>query len=252
MVSCIWKLTLASSEATLDYAYGVKHSWQLTRGVFDRSKSGYTKQGIILCPDKNGKEGICRPNRALDNADSYAMLGAGVYFTKNCRKNIPLLPGTERRLAVRANLPATPPLPIAHGTCPADPDPQFEVPPEEGDGKSYQPPFEPAPPAAAPPLPAPPTPADTCGCWYKFFFDHFEIYGKNFDAAKLGNDGSGLKSHLQHCGDLTSWSFEQRTNDPHGYQWFASGNLPIETKSCVGSAVVAAGGSSPDGCTGAG
>lgn len=113
-----------------------------------------------------------------------------------------------------------------------------------------------APPSSSSPSPAPsasPPPAkDTCGDWYKFLFDHFEIYGQNFDASKFGNDGDGLKKQVKGCGDLTEWSFKQLTNDPQGYQWYASGNLPIGTKACVGRAVVSAGGASPDGCTGAG
>ena len=144
------------------------------------------------------------------------------------------------------------------------------------------------------PTPPPPPAADICGDWYRVFFDHFEVYGKNFDADKFGQDGSGLKKQIQGtcranmptfrayspigipfsclsnvgfvagpadthflfhptgCGDLTKWSFEARTNDPQGYQWFAKGNLPIGTKGCVGRAVVSAGGASPDGCKGAG
>lgn len=54
------------------------------------------------------------------------------------------------------------------------------------------------------------------------------------------------------CGDLTKWSFQLQTANPQGFQWYAKGNLPIGTKACVGRAVVSAGGSSPDGCTGAG
>lgn len=30
---------------------------------------------------------------------------------------------------------------------------------------------------------------DICGDWYKFLFDHFEIYGANFDEALFGKDG---------------------------------------------------------------
>ncbi|KAI9724278.1 MAG: hypothetical protein M1828_003702 [Chrysothrix sp. TS-e1954] len=107
-----------------------------------------------------------------------------------------------------------------------------------------------APAPTATPSPAPD--ADICGDWYKFFFDHFEISGKNFDANKFGSDGSGLKSQIKGCGDLTKWNFELVTNDPQGFQWKATGNLPIGTKACVGRAVVSAGGASPDGCTGAG
>lgn len=54
--------------------------------------------------------------------------------------------------------------------------------------------------ATAPPPPPPPPPppaADICGDWYKFLFDHFEIYGRNFDADKFGTDGSGLKHQIK-------------------------------------------------------
>ncbi|KAH0350013.1 hypothetical protein KCU81_g2830, partial [Aureobasidium melanogenum] len=109
--------------------------------------------------------------------------------------------------------------------------------------------------ATAPPPPPPPPPppaADICGDWYKFLFDHFEIYGRNFDADKFGTDGSGLKHQIKGCGDLTYWTFKTLTDDPQGYQWYAKGDLPVGTKACVGRAVVSAGGASPDGCTGAG
>jgi len=55
----------------------------------------------------------------------------------------------------------------ANGNGPPDPDDQVDSTP-----------ISPAPP------PPPPPAADTCGDWYKFFFDHFEIKGKNFDASK--------------------------------------------------------------------
>ena len=37
------------------------------------------------------------------------------------------------------------------------------------------------------------------------------------------------------CGDLTLFHFIPLSNDPHGWMWHAHGNLPIGTKSCVGS-----------------
>ncbi|KAL9098006.1 MAG: hypothetical protein Q9163_006243 [Psora crenata] len=40
-------------------------------------------------------------------------------------------------------------------------------------------------PATPPPSPPPPA-ADIYGDWHKVFFDHFEIYGKNFNADKFG------------------------------------------------------------------
>ncbi|KAL9123607.1 MAG: hypothetical protein Q9217_006976, partial [Psora testacea] len=43
----------------------------------------------------------------------------------------------------------------------------------------------------------PPPAADICGDWYKFLFDHFEIYGKNFEPTKFDQDGSGLKKQIR-------------------------------------------------------
>ena len=93
---------------------------------------------------------------------------------------------------------------------------------------------------------------DVCGVSYKFFFDHFEIHGENFDQQKLGVNGTGLRAQIQECGDITKWKFNETPNDPHGYQWYAYGNLPSGTKACVGRAVVSAGGATADGCHGPG
>lgn len=93
-------------------------------------------------------------------------------------------------------------------------------------------------------------PDDSCKESYKFFYDHFEIHGENFDAKKFGHDGSGLKKQIKGCGDLTKWSFKKDTSSK--WQWHATGNLPIGTKKCVGRAVVSAGGSGPGGCKGSG
>ncbi|OKO93925.1 hypothetical protein PENSUB_12204 [Penicillium subrubescens] len=91
---------------------------------------------------------------------------------------------------------------------------------------------------------------DTCKESYKFFWDHFEIHGKNFDPSKFGKDGSGLKKQIGGCGALSGWHFETDTSG--GWQWHAKGNLPIGSKDCVGRAVVSAGGEGPDGCKGSG
>ena len=90
-----------------------------------------------------------------------------------------------------------------------------------------------------------------CDVSYKFFFDSFEIRGKNFPDAKLGADGEGLRSEVAGCGAITKWQFE-RTPDDCCFQWYASGQLPIGTKGCVGRAVESAGGSSQGNCHGPG
>lgn len=75
--------------------------------------------------------------------------------------------------------------------------------------------------------------------------------GKNFPDAKLGANGEGLKEEIAGCGAITDWGFEW-TPDDVKYQWYASGNLPIGTKSCMGKAVQSAGGTSDGNCHGAG
>lgn len=94
---------------------------------------------------------------------------------------------------------------------------------------------------------------DQCNAHYSFFLDSFEIYGRNFDEEKVGEDGSGLKKQIKGCGALTAWYFQRlQPYDSEAWQWHATGQLPIGTKACVGRAVVSAGGTSPDGCTGSG
>lgn len=90
-----------------------------------------------------------------------------------------------------------------------------------------------------------------CDVTYKFFFDGFEVRGKNWADAKLGANGEGLREQLSGCGALTEWKFE-RTPDDCCFQWYASGQLPIGTKDCVGRAVQSAGGSNEGNCHGAG
>lgn len=97
----------------------------------------------------------------------------------------------------------------------------------------------PASTSIAPPPPPAPSPGDICGDWYQAFDDHFEIRGSNFDAAKLGTDGSGLKKQVGGCGALTSWKFNYTSKDQR-FSWFASGKLPIGVKACVGRAVISA------------
>jgi hypothetical protein len=92
---------------------------------------------------------------------------------------------------------------------------------------------------------------DNCDVTYELILDGFQIRGKNFPTAQLGQDGAGLLSQLQGCGAVTAWGFEL-TPDDVKYQWYASGNLPIGTKACVGRAVETAGGSTVANCAGAG
>ncbi|KAB5583244.1 hypothetical protein GE09DRAFT_1078158 [Coniochaeta sp. 2T2.1] len=91
----------------------------------------------------------------------------------------------------------------------------------------------------------------SCDVSYKFFFDSFEVRGKNLPDARFGAEGEGLRAQLAGCGALTKWNFERTPNDVK-FQWYASGRLPIGTKNCVGDALVAAGGAGEGNCHGAG
>ena len=90
-----------------------------------------------------------------------------------------------------------------------------------------------------------------CDVAYKFWYDGFEVRGKNWPDAKFGANGEGLHDELSGCGKVTKWHF-QWTPDDCCFQWYAWGQLPIGTKSCVGRAVEYAGGSSQGHCHGSG
>jgi hypothetical protein len=88
-----------------------------------------------------------------------------------------------------------------------------------------------------------------CDASYRFFWDGFEIRGKNWREAELGAGGEGLLKELRGCGVVSDWKFEQTPNDCC-FQWYSSGSLPIGTRDCVGRAVQSAGASSPGNCWG--
>ncbi|KAK4983211.1 hypothetical protein LTR50_007357 [Elasticomyces elasticus] len=91
----------------------------------------------------------------------------------------------------------------------------------------------------------------SCDVSYKFFYDSFEIRGKNLPDGLFGAEGEGLHSQMSGCGALTDWNFE-RTPDDCCFQWYASGHLTVGTKACVGRALESAGGSGDGNCHGAG
>lgn len=90
-----------------------------------------------------------------------------------------------------------------------------------------------------------------CDVAYKFWYDGFEVRGKNWPDAKFGANGEGLHDELSGCGKVTKWHFEW-TPDHCCFQWYAWGQLPIGTKACVGRAVESAGGSGQGHCHGSG
>ncbi|PGH01609.1 hypothetical protein AJ79_07857 [Helicocarpus griseus UAMH5409] len=79
-----------------DYAYGISACINLAMGGFDRSCTKYGEhdqaRGKPLCPDRVNPtlEGTCDEKFSEYNADSWAMIAAGRYFTARCGRDAPL------------------------------------------------------------------------------------------------------------------------------------------------------------------
>ncbi|KAI9666691.1 MAG: hypothetical protein M1821_004627 [Bathelium mastoideum] len=85
----------------LDVAYGVKDCEQLATGLFDRSTTPYSKKGskrdgVYICskdPDNpQVAQGRCDAELIQENADTYALVAAGIYFSDQCDKPLTLDP----------------------------------------------------------------------------------------------------------------------------------------------------------------
>lgn len=94
----------------MDYAYGYQNCRDLANGKYDRScfnekiekhkLSGLSTK--VLCPDDNDKtkESICSAKKAVQNADSWAYIGVGTYWSKKGAKVIPFPPEKTKAKAV--------------------------------------------------------------------------------------------------------------------------------------------------------
>ncbi|KAK6845326.1 hypothetical protein PG995_015436 [Apiospora arundinis] len=77
----------------------------------------------------------------------------------------------------------------------------------------------------------------------------FEINGRGFTDGQLGGNGEKLQGGLQGCGTLSSWVFTWTVTNGT-YDWNATGDVTgSSAKTCIGNALVAVGGSTPDQCT---
>ncbi|KAH6720758.1 SGNH hydrolase-type esterase domain-containing protein [Leptodontidium sp. MPI-SDFR-AT-0119] len=95
---------MSFGEKTRDYAYGYTFCAQLAAGNFDRScmTAKMTGNPKIMCPDASGNEGICLGTDSAKNADTYAFVAAGVWYTSKCNAPIPLPdPVTKRSVGQR-------------------------------------------------------------------------------------------------------------------------------------------------------
>lgn len=76
--------------STDDYAYGLTAAYYLALGKYDRSCITYKRKHPLCDPGNLGKEGICDGKYSEWNADTYAILASGVFFSQRCNRQIPL------------------------------------------------------------------------------------------------------------------------------------------------------------------
>ena len=110
-------------------------------------------------------------------------------------------------------------------------------------------------------LAAPPAPVASCKTHYWGVLDSFEIWGTNWDQAKLDGQGSylsgrGLLQELEGCGDVTKWKFHvydpQDSSNTGHWQWRAQGRTTIWQKRCIEHAMVSGGAPNMIRCSGSG
>jgi hypothetical protein len=75
-----------------DYAYGWEACKALADGTFDWGCSDYANKTKTLCPDPtpDGPDGQCSAELSAANADNWAMVAAGIYFSQKCKRIIPI------------------------------------------------------------------------------------------------------------------------------------------------------------------
>ncbi|KAK8026491.1 hypothetical protein PG991_003547 [Apiospora marii] len=103
---------MGGNKGTSDYAYGYIDNRRLPLGLLDRNCKKYASQlKGALCPNANGVDGVCAGERSGDNADTYSFVAAGVYFSQQCNRDIPM-PNVP-------NLPAPPPVSASGSAIPS-------------------------------------------------------------------------------------------------------------------------------------
>ncbi|KAJ8111527.1 hypothetical protein ONZ43_g5602 [Nemania bipapillata] len=80
-----------ADKGSLDYAYGYNGCAALPNGNFDRSCVQYADPKKVLCPDDDddSKESLCKADFSGTNADTYSFVGAGIFYTQECKRTIP-------------------------------------------------------------------------------------------------------------------------------------------------------------------
>ncbi|KAJ5951187.1 uncharacterized protein N7479_009600 [Penicillium vulpinum] len=79
-----------------DYAYGWESCKQLAEGTFNRGCEEYAGLKGMLCADPSNpkKDGVCNADFSANNADTWAVIAAGIFFSEVGQKAIPLDPPT--------------------------------------------------------------------------------------------------------------------------------------------------------------
>lgn len=78
-----------------DFAYGWASCKALADGTFNRGCQDYANKPKTLCPNPapDGPDGICSRELSGENADNWAVVAAGIYFSQKC-KTIIAIPST--------------------------------------------------------------------------------------------------------------------------------------------------------------
>ncbi|PYI12923.1 mutanase [Aspergillus violaceofuscus CBS 115571] len=77
-----------------DFAYGWESCKLLAEGTFNRGCQRYAGLKGNLCADPSdpSKDGICDAKFSLTNADTWAVVAAGIFFSENVGTEVPLVP----------------------------------------------------------------------------------------------------------------------------------------------------------------
>ncbi|KAJ5518742.1 Esterase SGNH hydrolase-type [Penicillium expansum] len=75
-----------------DFAYGWESCKALAAGTFNRGCQDYANKPKTFCPSPapEGLDGICSAALSVENADNWAVVAAGVYFSRKCKTIIPI------------------------------------------------------------------------------------------------------------------------------------------------------------------
>jgi hypothetical protein len=77
-----------------DFAYGWESCKLLAEGTFNRGCQPYASLKGNLCADPNDptKDGVCNADFSKTNADTWAVVAAGIFFSENVGTEVPLVP----------------------------------------------------------------------------------------------------------------------------------------------------------------